>query len=182
MVGLITLLFSPFLFGPFAVVSPVQQDSDLNLLIHMDRVDQLLMESRDDWYWRNTLYQSITRLEHVHTTIVEKAWKALNYPASDVSQSNLLLFQRRNELTLKSEDLEIEGSNCLLERALFYWGQEDFDEAENLLSRGVSDYPEDERFPNNLNWLLMSMPETLASNADISEVCQIILAFKAEKH
>lgn len=181
MAGLIALLSPLYFLGPFVSIVYVEQDSD-DLLTHIDRVDQLLADSGGDWYWRNTLYQSITRLEHVHTDAVENAWKALNNPANDVSLSNLLLFQRRNELPLEREDLKIEESNCLLERALSAWGQGDLDTAEIRLRRGVAQYPEDERFLNNLNWLLMRVPDSLASNADVREVCQTILAFKEQKH
>ncbi|MDP6962816.1 MAG: hypothetical protein QGF46_01475 [Planctomycetota bacterium] len=175
MVGLILLL--PMIFSWL----PIQQQTDDLIAIHLQRVENLLATTGEGWYFENTLFQSITRLEHGHTEIVHDAWQRLNQSPNDRSISDLILFSRRNQLPLPPTAF-IEENHSALERALALWGDSKTDESLAAMRLAQLSYPTDSRFENNISWITMSPPKVLDSQSSSRELCQAILAFKSPQH
>ncbi|MFT7517841.1 MAG: hypothetical protein ACI84O_001642 [Myxococcota bacterium] len=159
----------------------MQQDPNDIQSLHASRLEQLLAAPRHDSYFRNTVFQSVTRLEHHHRELSLRAWIFLNQPSSDSGISNLLVFSRRNQLALPALDT-IEGADSMLERALHLWGELKLDECDSLLAIGEKKYATDTRFKNNRLWLSMTAPVQLAATANTRELCQAVLAFKTPLH
>ena len=140
---------------------------------HLERVQDLLVAERPhDAWWRNTLFQSITRLEHAPVQIVLPAWEAL---AADGGHSNLILYLRRHGLPLPAEEVA-EDADTALERALAAWGSGDLLDAQRRLEDGVAAWPADPRFANNLPWLHGRFPASLEAAAGSRELAQAVLA------
>jgi len=160
---------------------PQQQQVDDVNAVHAARVEQLLATDGTDLYFRNTLFQSITRLEHSHSALVLRAWHRLNIPPNDTSISNIILFSRRNQIDLP-EISELESSDSTLERSLYLWGSMSFAACQNLLQDSAAAYPDDLRFQNNLTWLTFEQPKMLPADCAQRELCQAVLAFKSPLH
>ncbi|MDE0585779.1 MAG: hypothetical protein OSB63_04090 [Planctomycetota bacterium] len=180
MVGLTVLL--PLL----AFCAAQGQDSEDLQAIHASRLEMLLDDTRpigspkavQDGYWRNTVFQSVTRLEHHHSQLSLRAWQALNQPASDSSVSNTLVFSRRNQLPLPFPD-NCEEADSKLERSLALWGDLQLVECQQLMTSAAITYANDARFVNNLAWLSMKYPAQLSASSGTRELCQAVLAFRS---
>ena len=175
MVGLTVLL--PLL----AFCTLQEQDSEDLQEIHASRLEMLLASPRSDSYWRNTVFQSVTRLEHHHPQLSSRAWQALNQPASDSSVSNILVFSRRNQLPLPLLD-NCEAADSRLERALALWGNLQLVECKQSMISAAITYADDMRFVNNLAWLSMKAPTQISATSDTRELCQAVLAFRSPQH
>jgi hypothetical protein len=175
MVGLTTIL--PLICCCF----PTAQDSTDLQAVHAQRLESLLDNPRPGSYWQNTVFQSVTRLEHHHTQLSLRPWRALNSPVSDASISNILVFSRRNQLSLPLLD-NAEAANSTLERALALWGEMKFTECQQMMTSAAIVFANDLRFVNNLAWLSMEPQPQLSATADTRELCQAVLAFKSPLH
>ena len=174
MVGLTVLLpLLAFCIAP-------AQDSESLQATHASRLEMLLDSPRADSYWRNTVFQSVTRLEHHHTLLSSRAWQALNLPASDASVSNTLVFSRRNQRPLPLLD-NCEAADSRLERALALWGDLQLVECQQLMMSAAITYADDTRFVNNLAWLSMKAPAQLSATSGTRELCQAVLAFRSPR-
>lgn len=143
---------------------------------HAERVADLLAAPRsEDAWWRNTLYQSITRLEHAPVQLVLPAWQALEPAGGGVGLANLILYCRRHGLPLPGERLG-EGADPALERALAAWGSGDLEETRKRLERGAAAWPQDARWAGNLPWLHGRPPAVVESSATARDLAQAVLA------
>jgi hypothetical protein len=172
MVGLTVLLpLLAFCIAP-------EQDSENLQATHASRLEMLLDSPHSDSYWRNTVFQSVTRLEHHHPQLSSRAWQALNQPASDASVSNTLVFSRRNQLPLPLIE-PCEAADSKLERALALWGDLQLAECQQLMLSAAMTYASDTRFVNNLAWLSMKAPAQLSATSGTRELCQAVLALRS---
>jgi len=130
--------------------------------------------------WRNTLYQSLVRLEHAPLLQTLPAWEILAVDSGDTGIANLILFCRRHGLPLPQISLS-EAANSTLERCLALWGDGQQMACQNSLQTGVSMYPTDNRFQTNLDWLNMLPPKELASNCTTRELAQAVLAARTAR-
>ncbi|MBC8370151.1 MAG: hypothetical protein H8E25_09130 [Planctomycetes bacterium] len=160
---------------------PLAQDANDLESLHSSRLTKLLSNPRNDWYFVNTVFQSVTRLEHHHRDLSLRAWQFLNQPVSDAAISNILVFSRRNQLPLP-EVTVAEGANSILERALYLWGKQQIGQADQLLASAENKFADDLRFKNNRAWISMLPPSQLAATAASRELCQAVLAFKRPLH
>ncbi len=168
MVGLICVLL---LLGAAGGVgqAPVSQQ-------HVERVRQLLQSPHpEDVRWLKTLFQSLTRLEHGPTDLMHEGWAWMAKDGTDAAQSNFILYCRRHQLPLPAPTLA-EGADSTLERALALWGEGKLEACGQALQAGYAQYPQDSRYRNNLLWLQMEPPATLAANCTPGEMAQAILA------
>jgi hypothetical protein len=172
MVGLTVLL--PLLAF---CIAPAQDSEDLQAT-HASRLEMLLDSPRPDSYWRNTVFQSVTRLEHHYPQLSLRAWQRLNQPTSDASVSNTLVFSRRNQLSLPLLD-NCEAADSKLERSLALWGDLQLVECQQLMMSAAITYADDIRFVNNLAWLSMKAPAQLSATSGTRELCQAVLAFRS---
>ena len=172
MVGLAVLL--PLLAF---CIAPAQDSEDLQAT-HASRLEMLLDSPHSDSYWRNTVFQSVTRLEHHYPQLSLRAWQRLNQPASDSSVSNTLVFSRRNQLPLPLLD-NCEAADSKLERSLALWGDLQLVECQQLMMSAAITYADDIRFVNNLAWLSMKAPAQLSATQGTRELCQAVLAFRS---
>jgi hypothetical protein len=143
---------------------------------HAERVAALLDAPRaEDSWWRNTLYQSITRLEHAPTHSVLPAWQSLAPVGGDVGLANLILYCRRHGLPLPGERIG-EGADPALERALAAWGSGDLEETRERLERGAAAWLQDARWAGNLLWLHGHPPVVVEASATARDLAQAVLA------
>jgi hypothetical protein len=148
---------------------------------HLERVSQLLAEPQPEApRWRNTLYQSLTRLEHAPVERTLPAWQLLAENSGDIGLANLILFCRRHQLPLPEKALT-EGASSKLERSLALWGSGQLDSCLNTMQAGAAAYPSDSRFRTNLDWLKMHAPQELAANCTSRELAQAVLAARAAR-
>lgn len=143
---------------------------------HLERVSLLMQEPHEfDTRWRNTLYQSLTRLEHAPSLRILPAWEILAQNGGDIGQANLILFCRRHELPLPDVVIS-ESASSHLERCLALWGEGQHLACQNSLQRGAADFPSDSRFSTNLDWLMMRFPAQLQADCSSRELAQAVLA------
>lgn len=174
MAGLILLLLAWIGFGVAQQQEPFPAD-------HLDRASQLLQEPQtDSTRWRNTLYQSLTRLEHAPVEQTLPAWKLLADDGGDIGLANLILFCRRHQLPLPDQALS-EGASSVLERSLALWGLGQLDSCLHTMQAGAAAYPSDSRFRTNLDWLKMHAPQELAVDCTSRELAQAVLAARAAR-
>lgn len=174
MAGLILLILA-------CLVKPAALPQEPYPVAHLDRLEQLLMEpAANSPRWRNTLYQSLTRLEHAPAERILPAWQLLAQDSGDIGQANLILFCRRHQLPLPKETLS-EGASSQLERSLALWGAGQLEACLNALQAGAVAYPEDRRYRTNVEWLKMQTPFELAANSTSRELAQAVLAARAAR-
>ena len=146
---------------------------------HLERVRALLAAPLpDDPYWRGTLFQSITRLEHAPVADLLPAWQAMAADDSAGARSNLILYCRRHGLPLPDERVD-EGPDCALERALAAWGTGEMEEVRTRLERGAAAWPADARWSGNLLWLHGRPPDAVSAAATARDLAQAVLAARA---
>ena len=146
---------------------------------HRQRVADLL-EHRTDYlpsYYAKTLFQSLTRLEHLPAAELLPAWQAMTEAAGggDWGLANLVLYARRHGLPLPSEQVG-EGADPALERALAAWGDQDLMRTEELLTSGFAAWPADSRWSGNLGWLRGEAPPTISATSTARELALAVLA------
>jgi hypothetical protein len=143
---------------------------------HLERVSLLMQEPQtSSSRWRNTLYQSLTRLEHAPVAQTLPAWELLAVDGGDVGQANLILFCRRHGLPLPEVALS-ESASSLVERCLAQWGLGQRTACLESLQAGAAKFPSDSRFRTNLDWLKMSSPKELMADCTSRELAQAVLA------
>ena len=143
---------------------------------HVERVRQLLQTPHpEDVRWLKTLFQSLTRLEHGPTDLMRQGWAWMAKEGTDAAQSNYILYCRRHQLPLPAPSLA-EGADSTLERALALWGEGKLEACGEALQAGYTRYPQDARYRNNLLWLNMKPPHTLAADCSLREMAQAVLA------
>lgn len=148
---------------------------------HLERVSQLVEESQvDSLRWRNTLYQSLSRLEHAPVEQTLPAWQLLAQNSGDIGLANLILFCRRHQLPLPEKSLT-EGASSKLERSLALWGSGQLDSCLNAMQAGAAAFPSDSRFRTNLDWLQMHAPQELAADCTPRELAQAVLAARTAR-
>lgn len=169
MAGLIFLLLA--WFGWDSALS--QESYPAN---HLERVSLLLREPQaSSPRWRNTLYQSLTRLEHAPVAQTLPAWELLAVDSGDVGAANLILFCRRHGLPLPEVALS-ESASSMLERSLAQWGIGLRTACLKSLQVGAANFPADSRFRTNLDWLNMRSPKELLADCTSRELAQAVLA------
>lgn len=143
---------------------------------HLQRVSLLLREPQASLpRWRNTLYQSLTRLEHAPVAQTLPAWELLAVDSGDTGQANLILFCRRHGLPLPEVALS-ESASSILERSLAQWGLGQRTACLDSLQAGAAKFPTDSRFRTNLDWLNMRSPKELLADCTARELAQAVLA------
>ena len=143
---------------------------------HLERIRALLAApAPQDAYWRETLFHSITRLEHAPAEDLYPAFALLAEDGGDRALSNLVLYSRRQGLPLPAVRVG-EGADPALERALAAWGEGDLDLAGRLLEHGAATWPADSRWADNLLWLRGEAPESVSAGADARMLAYAVLA------
>ncbi len=146
---------------------------------HRQRVAALLQNQADyaPDYFAKTMFQSLTRLEHLPAAEMLPAWRAMSEAAGggDWGLANLILYARRHGLPLPPAQVG-EGADPALERALAAWGDQDFARSEFLLNYGFATWPTDSRWSGNLGWLSGEAPPTLSSTSTARELALAVLA------
>ena len=146
---------------------------------HRQRVATLL-QTQGDYapdYWAKTMFQSLTRLEHLPAAEMLPAWRAMSEAAGggDWGLANLVLYARRHGLPLPSAQVG-EGADPALERALAAWGDQDLVRTEELLRLGLAAWPTDSRWSGNLDWLSGQAPPTISATSTARELALAVLA------
>jgi len=148
---------------------------------HLERVSILMTTPQaSSPRWRNTLYQSLTRLEHAPVDITLPAWELLAVDSGDIGQANLILFCRRHGLPLP-EIAVSEGASSILERSLAQWGLGQLALCQQSMQAGAAQYPTDSRYSTNLDWLNMRSPKELQATSTSRELAQAVLAARAAR-
>ncbi len=107
--------------------------------------------------WRRKIAAILPRLEHSTSRLVYDAWRVLADSAVDSDISNLLLYSRRHDCAMPKLDTDsLRGPEVTLERALASWGSGDQAATSAILLHGLTQFPDDDRFLQNLNWLELS--------------------------
>jgi hypothetical protein len=167
--GLIFLLLA--WFGWDSALSQQSYPAD-----HLERVSVLLQDPQVSTpRWRNTLYQSLTRLEHAPVAGTLPAWEILAVDSGDIGQANLILFCRRHGLPLPAAVLS-ESASSMLERSLAQWGLGQRTACLESLQVGAAEFPADSRYRTNLDWLNMRSPKELMADCTSRELAQAVLA------
>ena len=175
MAGLILLILA-WLGTDFALLqNPYPAD-------HLERVALLMQAPKaSEPRWRNTLYQSLVRLEHAPVLQTLPAWELLAQDSGDTGLANLILFCRRHGLPLPQISVS-EVADSALERCLALWGDGRQMACQDSLQAGAAMYPSDDRFRTNLDWLNMLPPKELAANCSARELAQVVLAARTAHH
>ncbi|MHC4380016.1 MAG: hypothetical protein ACYSU1_02865 [Planctomycetota bacterium] len=170
MVGLILAICGWLLGGEQSreIQDPPQQ--------HVERVAMLLRDPQpDSLYWLQTLFQSLTRIEHGPEELVRQGWSWMAAEGTDAAQANFILYCRRQGLPLPEITLN-EAAGSGLERALALWGDGQLEACAVALQSGLRTYPEDARYRGNLDWLAMDPPLRVTAHATSRELVQAVLA------
>lgn len=174
MVGLILWLWGVFALETTALQGPIPER-------HVERVRALLSEPHPEHLpWLETLFQSLTRIEHGPTGIVRQGWVYMAAEGTDTAQANFILYCRRQGLPLPEKTLT-EGVNAHLERALSLWGEGRLAETQKALETGLQAYHGDSRYRGNLDWLAMNLPHQVSSVSTSRELAQAVLATRISR-
>ena len=125
--------------------------------------------------WRQKVFLHLRDLEFTSHPHLESAWALLAETGGDSDQANLLLFRRRNGLELGKVS-PAEAAESALERGLALWGSLDKATCRKVFEAAAENWPRDQRFIRNLQWLTEGPPQVLDLGAEPREAAWAVLA------
>ncbi|MAW62135.1 MAG: hypothetical protein CMJ94_15065 [Planctomycetes bacterium] len=155
-----------------ALLAPFQEPENPDLGALQAKLAEPALGDRD---WRVSVWEHLTRLEHVGDPAVLQGWEALAASGADPDLANLFLFQRRQGLP-RLPLQEGEGPELTLERCLAAWGDGDLAETARRLRAALERFPEDRRLQENLLWLEMRRPAVIELDGSGRHLALAVLA------
>ncbi len=125
--------------------------------------------------WRKKVFLHLRDLEFTSHSRLESAWALLAETGGDSDHANLLLFRRRNGLELGMAS-PTEAAESTLERGLALWGNLDKATCRKIFEDAAGNWPQDQRFIRNLQWLTEEPPQILDLRAEPREAAWAVLA------